>query len=77
MFSRAQFWMDLFGDLRDFGQFNGSNEHQDLLRFCFKDVLQKDFDECIDLWNKHRIRPSRLASCPGGIPNKLYLLPHR
>lgn len=31
----------------------------------------------MDLWNKHRIRPSRLASCPGGIPNELYLLPHR
>ncbi|XP_039473093.1 uncharacterized protein LOC120441767 [Oreochromis aureus] len=74
---RSQFWMDLFGDLRDSGNFNGSHEHQCLLRFCFINVLQKDLDECKDLWNKHRIRPSRLASCPGGIPNELYLLPHR
>ncbi|XP_030607838.1 uncharacterized protein LOC115795856 [Archocentrus centrarchus] len=74
---RSQFWMDLFGDLRDFGTFNGSHEHQCLLRFCFSSVLQKDLDECKDLWNKHRIRPSRLASCPGGIPDELYLLPHR
>ncbi|KAL3997088.1 hypothetical protein ACER0C_009744 [Sarotherodon galilaeus] len=74
---RSQFWMDLFGDLRDSGNFNGSHEHQCLLRFCFRGVLQKDLDECKDLWNKHRIRPSRLASCPGGIPNELYLLPHR
>ncbi|XP_030612236.1 uncharacterized protein LOC115799291 [Archocentrus centrarchus] len=37
---RSQFWMDLFGDLRDFGTFNGSHEHQCLLRFCFSSVLQ-------------------------------------
>ncbi|XP_049919274.1 uncharacterized protein LOC126401808 [Epinephelus moara] len=74
---RSQFWMDLFGDLRDSGIFNGSHEHQCLLRFSFSNVLQQDLDECMDLWNKHRIRPSRLASCPGGIPNELYLLPHR
>ncbi|CAI5646154.1 unnamed protein product [Oreochromis niloticus] len=70
---RSQFWMDCFGDLRDSGNFNGSHERQCLLRFCFTGVLQKDLDECKDLWNKHRIRPSRLASCPGGIPNKLSL----
>ncbi|XP_020555618.1 uncharacterized protein LOC110013572 [Oryzias latipes] len=74
---RSQFWMDLFGDLRESGNFNGSHEHQCLLRFCFIYVLQIDLDECRDLWNKHRIRRSRPASCPGGIPNELYLLPHR
>ncbi|KAF6716020.1 hypothetical protein FQA47_017098 [Oryzias melastigma] len=73
----SQFWVDLFGDLRDSGNFNGSHEHQSLLGFCFIGVLQTDLDECRDLWNKHRIRPSRPASCPGGIPNELYLLPHR
>ncbi|KAF6736293.1 hypothetical protein FQA47_017267 [Oryzias melastigma] len=30
--SRSQFWMDLFGDLRDSGNFNGSHEHQSLLK---------------------------------------------
>ena len=74
---RAQFWIELFGDLRDAGYFNGSHEHQCLLRFSFMGVLQKDLDECVDLWNKHRIRASRLASCPGGIPDELFLLPHR
>ncbi|XP_073339900.1 uncharacterized protein [Pagrus major] len=65
---RAQFWMELFADLKDAGYFNGSHEHQCLLRFCFGDVR---------LWNSHRIRPSRTASCPGGVPNELYYLPHR
>ncbi|KAI7809774.1 hypothetical protein IRJ41_016386, partial [Triplophysa rosa] len=75
--ARAQFWMDLFGDLRNEGHFNGSNEHQCLLQFCFQNILQADLDECVELWNKHRIRPSRLAMCPGGVPNELYYLPHR
>lgn len=75
--ARAQFWINLFGDLRNDGHFNGSNEHQCLLQFCFQHILQADLDECVELWNKHRIRPSRLAMCPGGVPNELYLLPHR
>ncbi|KAF3858645.1 hypothetical protein F7725_011846 [Dissostichus mawsoni] len=44
--------------------------------FCFVDVIQKDLDECVRLWNSHRIRPSRTASCPGGVPNELHYLPH-
>ncbi|XP_076828986.1 uncharacterized protein LOC143475128 [Brachyhypopomus gauderio] len=74
---RSQFWMELFADLRDAGHFSGSHEHQCLLRFCFGDVVQKDLDECVTLWNSHRIRTSRTASCPGGVPNELYYLPHR
>lgn len=74
---RAQFWIDLFGDLRNEGHFNGSNEHQSLLEFCFQKILQAELDECVALWNKHRIRPSRLAMCPGGVPDELYYLPHR
>ncbi|XP_029702524.1 G1/S-specific cyclin-E1-like isoform X1 [Takifugu rubripes] len=71
------FWMELFADLRDAGYFNGSHEHQRLLRYCFGDVIQKDLDECVGLWNSHRIWPSKTASCPGGVPNELYYLPHR
>ena len=26
-------------------------------------------------WNSHRIRPSKKAGCPPGVPNDLYLLP--
>ncbi|KAI9541732.1 hypothetical protein NQZ68_027096 [Dissostichus eleginoides] len=73
----ATFLDGAIADLRDTGYFNGSQEHQCLLRFCFVDVIQKDLDECVRLWNSHRIRPSRTASCPGGVPNELYHLPHR
>ncbi|XP_061669986.1 uncharacterized protein LOC133497816 isoform X2 [Syngnathoides biaculeatus] len=37
----------------------------------------EDLNECVRLWNSHRIRPSRTASCPGGIPNELHYQPHR
>ncbi|XP_049894755.1 uncharacterized protein LOC126386440 [Epinephelus moara] len=71
---RCQFWMELFADPRDVGYFNGSHKHQRLLRYCFGDVIQKDLDECVRLWNSHRIRPSRTASCPGGVPSELYYI---
>ncbi|KAL0160668.1 hypothetical protein M9458_044393, partial [Cirrhinus mrigala] len=61
--------MELFADLREAGYFNGSHEHQCLFRYCFGDVIQKDLDD-------HRIRRSRTAACPGGVPNELYYLPH-
>ncbi|KAF3850691.1 hypothetical protein F7725_012463 [Dissostichus mawsoni] len=38
---KTKFWMDLFADLRDHGHFNGTHEHQCLLRFCFMTVLQQ------------------------------------
>ncbi|XP_055025013.2 uncharacterized protein [Misgurnus anguillicaudatus] len=75
--SRSQFWMELFADLRDLGHFSGSHEDQCVLRYCFNEVIQRDLDECVELWNTHRIRPSRMASCPGGVPNELFHLPHR
>lgn len=75
--SRAQFWIEPFRNLRNEGHFNGSNEHQSLLQFCFQNILQMDLDVCVELWTKHRIRPSRLAMCPGGVSNELYHLPHR
>ncbi|XP_056880216.1 uncharacterized protein LOC130520538 [Takifugu flavidus] len=37
--ARSQFWMELFADLRDAGYFNGSHEHQCLLRYCFGEGL--------------------------------------
>ncbi|MEQ2314765.1 hypothetical protein AMECASPLE_015472 [Ameca splendens] len=69
---RSQFWMDLFGDLRDSGNFSGSHEHQCLLRFCFSSVLQKDLMNA-----KTSGTNTGHASCPRGVPNELYLLPHR
>ncbi|XP_023810784.1 uncharacterized protein LOC111947453 isoform X1 [Oryzias latipes] len=74
---RTQFWMDLFGDLRESHLFSGSQEHTRLLRHCFLGVLQKDLDEYKHQWNTHIIRPVRLSKCPSGKPDVMYYLPHR
>jgi len=74
---RSQFWMDLFGDLREQHLFNGSCQHISLVRYCFMDVLQKELDEYKQLWNTHTIRPVRQSHCPSGKPEAMYHVPHR
>ncbi|XP_024117477.2 uncharacterized protein LOC112139011 [Oryzias melastigma] len=74
---RSQFWMDLFGDLRERHLFNGSYLHICLVRFCFLDVLQKELDEYKQFWNTHTIRPVRQSQCPSGKPEAMYHVPHR
>ncbi|XP_029991327.1 uncharacterized protein LOC115420206 [Sphaeramia orbicularis] len=73
----AQFWIQLFGDMQTQGHFNGSHEHQCLMRFCFGALIQVELQECRQLWNLHRVCQSRFSRCPGGIPDELYNLPHR
>ncbi|XP_050934666.1 uncharacterized protein LOC108896342 [Lates calcarifer] len=68
---RGPFWMELFADLSDARYFNMSHEHQCLLIFALVMLFRRTW--C----HSHRIRPSRAASCPGGVPNELYYLPHR
>lgn len=38
-------------------------------------LLQQDLNDCANEWNKHRIRYTRGASSPSGIPDELYFLP--
>ncbi|XP_036067730.1 uncharacterized protein LOC118598745 [Oryzias melastigma] len=71
-FLKTEFWMDLFGDLRERHLFNESYLHICLVRFCFLDVLQKEFDEYKQFWNTHTIRPVRQSQCPSGKPEAMY-----
>lgn len=47
----------------------------DCLRFCFLKLLQEELDKIAIEWNYHVIRRSRMAECPGGIPDQLYFIP--
>ena len=47
----------------------------DCLRFCFLKLLQEELDKIAVEWNYHVIRKSRMAECPGGIPDQLYFIP--
>lgn len=37
--------------------------------------MQKELDQFVEEWNSHRIRQSKNADAPGGIPNTMYYFP--
>ena len=37
--------------------------------------MTKSLNEFVLRWNTHRIRPTRAAGCPAGVPVDLYSLP--
>lgn len=37
-------------------------------------LIQEELDKVASEWNRHRIRPSRMAECPPGVPDELYFL---
>ena len=74
--NRSQWWIELFEDLISSNSFHpGNKKEMEILRFCFMEVFQNDLNEVAAMWNMHRIRPSRGARCPAGIPDELYFLP--
>jgi len=73
---RTQWWLDLFASFTNSGTFHtGHVLETDCLRFCFMNLLRQDLREAVIQWNTHRIRPSRGARCPAGIPDELFFLP--
>ncbi|KAJ8025185.1 hypothetical protein HOLleu_35319 [Holothuria leucospilota] len=72
----AQFWMDLFGSLRDEGLFDGGYIDKALIQFCFLRLIQKELDSFVTQWNSHRIASSRMSNGPFGRPIVMYSLPH-
>ena len=74
--NRSGWWIALFEDLIQFGAYDPNVPRKmDCLRFCFLKLVQNDLDEVRRDWNTHRIRPSRDAHCPAGVPDELFYLP--
>ena len=48
---------------------------RDALRYSFGTLIQRELDEFATEWNSHRIRHSRMAEQPPGVPNVLYKYP--
>ena len=68
-------WIDFFKDLAASGNFEPGNLiHTCCLQFCFMALIQEELDKVASEWNRHRIRPSRMAECPPGVPDELYFL---
>ena len=75
--SRSPWWINLFKDLMDSGQFEYGNViHKECMWFCFSDIIQEDLNYTRALWNNHYIRSSRYETVPGR-PDELYYLPER
>jgi hypothetical protein len=75
---RTQWWIEYFNDLELSGDLDVDNCNEiDCLRFCFMKLLQRDLSEVQTLWNNHRIRKSKGATCPGGVPDHLFFTPGR
>ncbi|XP_069122977.1 uncharacterized protein [Argopecten irradians] len=72
----AQYWMDIFHTMKDQDDFDGGFLDRNLVQFCFLKLIQDGLDEVVELWNTHRIRPSRNQVSPSGRPNTMYHLPH-
>ncbi|XP_034552285.1 uncharacterized protein LOC117821856 [Notolabrus celidotus] len=53
----ADYWRDLFQEFQSVGDFNGDIVDKGLIQFCFLDVIQKELDTVVRMWNRHRIRP--------------------
>ena len=49
--------------------------NSDSLRFLFGPLINQDLNQFSVEWNQHRIRRSRMAEVPHGIPNILYAFP--
>lgn len=72
----TNFWINLFRALQDEGTFDNSNAvHVDCLRFCFTDLIQRDFDKVLQEWNQHRIRYQTGIEVPSGKPDLMYYTP--
>ena len=41
----------------------------------YGELLNKALQDFKQRWNTHKIRPSRTAGCPSGVPDDLYSLP--
>ncbi|KAK6494193.1 hypothetical protein HHUSO_G679 [Huso huso] len=72
----AQFWMNLFQELKEEDQFTGDFLDKSLIQFCFMKLLQDELNTVAHIWNTHPIRAQRNRTTPHGRPLIMYTLPH-
>ncbi|KAA0713809.1 hypothetical protein E1301_Tti015558 [Triplophysa tibetana] len=71
-----EYWISLFGELKDEGLFTGDVLDKALSQFSFMSTIQEELNELQDVWNAHRIRPSKNTNVPCGIPDVMFMAPH-
>ncbi|XP_031358157.1 uncharacterized protein LOC116181857 [Photinus pyralis] len=70
----AQFWMDIFEDLKNEGKFSGTILDKALVQYCFLHLVQGQLDQVVQEWNSHKIS-SRNRRSPVGKPIIMYYTP--
>ncbi|XP_065129177.1 uncharacterized protein [Paramisgurnus dabryanus] len=71
-----EYWITLFGELKDEGLFTGDVLDKALSQFSFMAIIQEELNELRDVWNAHRIRPSKNTNVPCGKPDVMFMAPH-
>ncbi|XP_053302891.1 uncharacterized protein LOC128461802 [Pleuronectes platessa] len=71
----AQFWMNVFQDLKESDHFSGDFLDKSLIQFTCLEIIERELQDVVHLWNTHRIRSSRNAVSPGGRPVMMYTIP--
>jgi hypothetical protein len=71
----VHFWMELFYQLKDEGNFDGYFLDKNLVLFCFLAIIQDELDAVVEVWDSHLIRPSRNDRVAHGKPNVMYYVP--
>ncbi|KAL7393681.1 hypothetical protein ABVT39_014352 [Epinephelus coioides] len=70
-----EYWIQLLGELRDEGSFNGGVPDKAILQLCVMGLIQEELNNIKDVWNAHRIRPTSNPNVLHGIPNVMYSTP--
>ncbi|CAL9704018.1 unnamed protein product [Knipowitschia caucasica] len=70
-----EYWIQLLGEVRDQGMFDGGFLDKAILQLCIMGMIQEELQKIKSVWNAHRIRPSTNLNVPAGIPNVMYLAP--
>ncbi|KAL7376322.1 hypothetical protein ABVT39_005429 [Epinephelus coioides] len=71
----VEFWLSLFGDLRDSAFFDGGFLDKSLLQFCCMGLIQDELDDTAQVWNAYTIRLLKNINVPSGRPNVMYVFP--
>lgn len=72
----TDWWICIFKDLRDRGVYDSLDPlHNQCIKFCFMDILQRELHRIAMEWNLHSIRSKRNNECPPGKPDALYFTP--
>ena len=51
------------------------NLYRDSVRYAFGPLIQEQLNAFLNEWNSHKIRKSKMAEAPDGIPNVLFEFP--